>query len=134
MALIGFMNLSQLNGKPLILYILSYTPSCWRFTYGRPYGKIIASCFFTDNLALVSIINSQTSKNPHIMKLLRVLILACLQNNILFQARHIQGCKNVLADCLSRLQVEKFRHLSPNSRSQPEHISQHLLPENFLRT
>ena len=130
MALIGFMVLSQLNGKPLILHILSYTPSCWRFTYGRPYRKIIL--FFTDNFALVSIINCQTSKNPHIMKLLRVLILACLQNNILFQARHSQGCKNVLADSLSRLQVEKFRHLSPNSRSQPEQIPQHLLPQNFF--
>ena len=43
---IAFMVLSQLNGKPLILLILSYTPSRWRFIHGRPYGKIIASCFY----------------------------------------------------------------------------------------
>ena len=117
-------NITYLELYPIVLAVHIWT-SLW---------KNHSILFFTNNLALVSIINSQTSKNPHIMKLLRVLILACLQNNILFQARHIQGCKNVLADCLSRLQVEKFRHLSPNSRSQPEHIPQHLLPENFLRT
>ena len=90
--------------------------------------------FFMDNLALFSIINSQTSRDPHIIKLLRVLILSCMQNNIFFQARHINGSKNVLVDFLSRLQVEKFRQLSPTSRPQPEQIPPRLLPENFLNT
>lgn len=97
-----------------------------------PLWKNHSILFFTDNLALVSIINNQTSKNPQIMGLLRILILACLQNNIVFQAKHISGVKNTLADCLSRLQVEKFRQLSPNSKQQPDQVPQHLLPENFL--
>lgn len=90
--------------------------------------------FHTDNLALVSIINNQTSKDPQIMKLLRVLILACLKNNILFQSRFIEGRRNVLADCLSRLQVRKFRLLSPTSRPNPHQVPQHLIPENILKT
>ena len=90
--------------------------------------------FHTDNLALVSIINNQTSKDPQIMKLLRVLILACLENNILFQGRFIEGRRNVLADCLSRLQVRKFRLLSPTSKPNPHQVPQHLIPENILKT
>ena len=90
--------------------------------------------FHTDNLALVSIINNQTSKDPQIMKLLRVLILACLKNNILFQSRFIEGRRNVLADCLFRLQVRKFRLLSPTSRPNPHQVPQHLIPENILKT
>ena len=82
---------------------------------------------FTDNLALVAIIDQ------HIMKLLRILILSCMQNNILFQGKHIIGSKNTLADCLSRLQVKKFQQLSPTSRPHPGQLPIHLLPENFLR-
>ena len=34
-----------------------------------------------------------------------------LQHNILFQAEHISGCHNRLADAVSRTQVERFRRL-----------------------
>ena len=34
----------------------------------------------------------------------------------------MQGCKNGLADCLIRLQVERLRQLIPSSRPQPEKI------------
>ena len=116
-------NITFLELYPIVLAVHIWAPR-W---------KNHSILFYTDNLALVSIINNQTSKNPHIMKLLRVLILACLQNNILFQGRHIRGCKNVLADCLSRLEVDRFRQLSPGSSPHPEQIPHHLLPGNFLR-
>lgn len=62
---------------------------------------------FSDNAAIVEIINRQTSKHKEIMVLLRDLVLSCLKHNILFQARHIFGFINSRANYLSRFQVAK---------------------------
>jgi hypothetical protein len=58
-----------------------------------------------DNIAVVYIINKQTSKDPTIMILVRRLVLPILKFNILFKASHIAGIKNIAADQLSRLQT-----------------------------
>ena len=65
-------------------------------------------CFYTDNEALVAIINKQTSRDHCVMTLIRKLVLTCLQLNVSFTARHIAGRDNTLADKLSRLQVIEF--------------------------
>lgn len=90
--------------------------------------------FHTDNLALVYILNRQTSKDKDIMKLVRHLVLACLRYNVSFQSSHIIGIKNTEADCLSRQQVEEFKRLRPQSRTTPSPVPPHLLPENFFNT
>ena len=59
--------------------------------------------FVTDNAALVSIINQQTSKHKLVMILIRDLVLTALNYNIIFRARHIPGLNNTRADCLSLL-------------------------------
>ena len=64
---------------------------------------------FTDNAALVDIINKQTSKHPMIMILVRDLVLTSLRHNILFRAYHIPGVDNTRADLISRLQIVHFR-------------------------
>ena len=88
--------------------------------------------FFTDNAALVDIINKATSRDPTVMIFMRRLVLVCLQFNILFRARHVPGVKNVLADSLSRLQVMKFKQLAPvGTHSSPAVIPDHLLPHNW---
>jgi len=78
--------------------------------------------FYTDNLALVDILNKQTSKDRLIMTLLRRLVLSCLQLNLVFQAVHIPGKDNTLADLLSRLQVDKFKRLAPWADSDPVQV------------
>lgn len=70
-------------------------------------------CFFSDNMAVVQVINKQTAKETTIMKLLRKLIVQCLKFNILFVAKHIPGVNNVLSDKLSRLQIVEFHKLAP---------------------
>ena len=69
--------------------------------------------FFSDNQAVVEIINRQTSKDRSVMALLRHFILCTVKYNILFHAKHIAGSLNRESDTLSRLQVEKFRSLAP---------------------
>ena len=67
--------------------------------------------FYTDNAALVVIIDKATSRDVIVMIFVRRLVLACLKYNILFRACHVPGVKNVLADSLSRLQVAKQRNI-----------------------
>ena len=83
--------------------------------------------FFTDNEALVSVINKQSRKDNEVMAMVRHLVLRCLQYNILFRCKHIAGKQNLMADLLSRLQVEEFRKLAPQAQKSPC-----IIPERFL--
>ena len=73
-------------------------------------------------------INNQTSRDPNIMALLRPLVLTCLRFNINFTARHIPGRYNILADKLSRSQVEEFRILAPWAHARPMEVPYHASP------
>ena len=76
-------------------------------------------CFFSDNMAVVHIINKQTSKDPLLMTLLRRLIVECMRCNILFQAKHVPGIENILSDRLSRLQISEFKKIAPQMDRNP---------------
>ena len=92
------------------------------------WGKVMQNrCvrFHCDNLAVVTIINKMTSKDS--MKLVRRFVLSTMQLNIIFFAEHIPGKSNVLADHLSRLQVDKFRHLATHMDRLPVTIPHRLL-------
>ena len=70
--------------------------------------------FYTDNEAIAAIINKQSSRDKKIMWLLRRLVLSCLRYNILFQAQHIPGKLNTLADLLSRQEMVRFARAAPD--------------------
>ena len=89
-------------------------------------GKIVI--LHTDNKALVSILNTKTSKSPRVMILLRLLVLKGLVHNIQFKGQHIIGVQNVKADSLSRLQWNRFRHVFPEADQLPSTV-----PDSFLR-
>lgn len=89
--------------------------------------------FLTDNEALVPIINKQTSKVSCIMFLIRKLVFHCLKQNIEFRATHVQGKHNVLADALSRFQLQKFRTAAPHCDQNPTSLSREILPNNFCK-
>lgn len=93
------------------------------------WGHLMANhkiTFYSDNTTTVFILNKQTSKDPKMMQLVRRLVLATLQHNILFRAEHIEGRLNVVADCLSRFQFQQaFLHcktLSKTPVTVPEHL------------
>ena len=88
--------------------------------------------FFTDNEALVHVINKSTCRDTSLMIFVRKLVLVCLRHNILFKAKHISGFTNTLADALSRLQIERFKKLAPAYMDpMPTAIPSHLLPANW---
>ena len=61
------------------------------------------------------------------MSLVRRLVLACMQYNILIKAVHIPGKTNVLPDLLSRLQIDQFRRMSRNMDQLPTVVPESLL-------
>lgn len=88
--------------------------------------------FFTDNEALVHVINKNRGRDKLLMSFVRRRVLVCLQNNILFRARHVPGIKNDLADPLSRLQIQRFRRLAPaHMQLSPVPIPTVLQPEHW---
>ena len=88
--------------------------------------------FFTNNEALVHVINKQSCKDQHLMFFVRKMVLICLKYNVLFKAKHIPGIHNHLADSLSCLQIRKFLQMAPASMDQsPTDIPHHLQPQNW---
>ena len=90
--------------------------------------------FVTDNAALISIINQQTSKHKLVMILIRDLVLTALNYNIIFRARHIPGLNNTRADCLSRFQIARFKELSPQADELPTIVPEIILPKSWSLT
>ena len=86
--------------------------------------------FFTDNEALVYIINKQSCKDKPLMSFVRKLVSICLQHNIVFKAKQVPGIYNHLADSLSQLQT--FRRFAPAHMDQsPTEIPLYLQPRNW---
>lgn len=84
--------------------------------------------FFTDNEAVVYIINNQTTRDKHLMGCVRDFVLTTLVNNILFKAKHIPGVKNVVPDLLSRSQVDKAKGVAPWLDETKTELHQNWLP------
>ncbi len=64
--------------------------------------------YLSDNDVLVHIINSQTTKEPYMMALVRALVLKSLAHNINFFSTNIPGLQNTNAALLSHVQVAEF--------------------------
>ena len=82
--------------------------------------------FLSDNMAVVETINKQSCKDKTLMKLVRRLVLASLQYNVIFRAKHIPGKSNIIADLLSRLQFQKARTTAPWLAASKTKIPTHL--------
>ena len=88
--------------------------------------------FHSDNIAVVSIINKFSSKDPHVMTLLRTLVLDCLRYNIYIRAEHVPGVLNITSDMLSRSQVHQAKRHNPRLQDNPELIPPRLLLHKLL--
>ena len=76
---------------------------------------------------------SRTSKNPHLMHLLRCLFFIEAEYQFTLSVAHIAGVANDLADDLSRDQLSSFHSKVPHARRQPAPIPP-ALPELLWET
>ena len=116
----------NLNIAILELYPIVAATIAWAYKFQNR-----SILFFTDNMAVVEVINNKTSKDTKILYLLRKLVWTCLNNNIMFKAKHIPGKNNVSADLLSRLQVEEFLRVNPSAYPHPNQLPEDFLPRNL---
>ena len=84
--------------------------------------------FLTDNQAVVEVINKQSAKNCHLMRLLRRLVVTALKFNVYFKAKHIPGKTNVVADKLSRFQEAAARQMAQWLQLRPTGIPAPIFP------
>ncbi|XP_069592246.1 uncharacterized protein [Ranitomeya imitator] len=82
--------------------------------------------FHCDNLSVVSVINSLSSSSPPVIRLVRELVLRCLELNSWISAVHVPGVQNNIADALSRFQWDRFRELAPDSEPTGAGCPSHL--------
>lgn len=70
-------------------------------------------CFHGDNLGVVKVINKVSASSLLVVRLIKHLVLRCLQLNIFIYAVHLPGVENVIAEARSRFQWDKFWELVP---------------------
>jgi hypothetical protein len=87
--------------------------------------------FYTDNQAIVYILNKQSSKCNTIMSILRPLVLLLLHNNIILKAAHIPGIDNTLCDFISRQKATPQLLNQYGMSPTPTPIPPHLKPGAF---
>ena len=75
--------------------------------------------FRSDNDAVVHILNTRTSRVPCLMRLLCSLSFSAARHSFSFSSQHVPGVYNQLADALSRLNWQEFRHLAPDTQPLP---------------
>ena len=78
--------------------------------------------FYTDNENICNLWKSLAPKDLGLMRLLRHLYFRAFKNNCNVLLTHIPGKYNIQADLLSRLQVDKFKQISPAAEITPTPI------------
>ena len=117
----------QFNISVLELYPILVSVHVWAHLLKN--HTIIFHC---DNMAVVHILNSRTAKDPHLLALLRHLVLLSLKYNINFRANHIPGLTNSIADKLSRFQAVPLQSPHLQLDPSPTPLPPHLIPDNFI--
>lgn len=71
--------------------------------------------FHSDNKGVAYAINCLSSKSLPVLAVLRCIVLKCLELNLWIKVKYIPGYTNVIADSLSRFQIDRFRALVPEA-------------------
>ena len=79
-------------------------------------SKVLARC---DNMAVVEILKTCTSKNPSIMHLLCCLHFFTAKWDIRLEVEHIPGLANTVADAILRNFMQVFRREAPQANTTP---------------
>ena len=79
---------------------------------------------FTDSSVAKDIWKKGTCKDKQSMKVVRAMFMFAAKRNLNILLQHVPGKNNILADHLSRLQVQQFRQKHPSAEPSPTTVSQ----------
>ena len=71
--------------------------------------------FCSNNMAVVSVLRSGTTKDPNMKVLFHHLSLVAAQHSFAFTAYHTLGRDNSITDALSRFDFQRFHYLAPHA-------------------
>ena len=94
--------------------------------WGRQWRGQQVTCH-CDNMAVVAVLSSRTSKHDHLMHLARCLFFIEARFNFELRCMHVAGIKNDLADDLSRNNLSSFRSKVAMADEHPTPIPYPLL-------
>ena len=99
--------------EPSIQYLELYALTAAFLAWGHCFSnkRII---IFTDNNAVVSMVNKTSSSCKNCMVLIRLIVLHSLIHNVRMFARFVSTKQNGITDALSRLQETHFQRLMAN--------------------
>ena len=83
--------------------------------------------FRSDKEAVVHILNTQTSRLPCLMHLLRSLLFSAAHHSFSFSSQQVPVINNQLADALSRFNWQEFWHLAPDAQPRSTVVPPDLL-------
>ena len=99
------------------LYAIIMAVHTWGSLWQRK--RILFHC---DNQAVVDIWESGCTRASKTMALVRLLYFAAARYNINVCIVHIDGANNVIADCLSRFKLDRFKQLAPLANPAADNI------------
>ncbi|MCP3932293.1 MAG: hypothetical protein GY705_24740 [Bacteroidetes bacterium] len=108
--------------------IKELTPIFLSFILWIKYFENSKICFLVDNQSVMYVLRAKTSKDPILMGMIRKMVALSMIHNVMFSAVHIPGKHNVIADLLSRFQVEKAQKWAPWLDKEPTTFPKKLLP------
>ena len=103
----------QLQWPPTWLSVNIATKSLSQWSRRPPFGAGLHVCLHVNNLAMVSILNKRSAKDPLLSHLLQCLFFFSAFYNFHFSAKHIPGISNTAANALSCDNIHFFSLLVP---------------------
>ena len=119
----GFIEAEDPSIAYLELYALTATVLSWIYRFANRHVVL-----FCDNQSVVQMINTSSSACSNCMKLMRILVLKCLKENVRVFTRYIRSKDNKASNFLSRLKIAEFLRLSNNWDDLPTETPVELQP------
>ena len=116
-----------LKEKPTIEYLELYALVAGVLRWGHRF-KNRRVRLFCDNMGVVHMVNNNSAHGKNCMILIRTLVLESLKQNVRIFAKYINTKANGIPDSLSRLDLDRFRKLSPHMEDNPVQIPNEIWP------
>ena len=94
--------------------VLELIPIVWLPVIGENSGQASESFSSDHTSAAMQALQKYTSRNPHLLKLLRHMAYFAIKFNFNFSAVHVEGKLNQKAEALPRFRFQVFRELCPS--------------------
>ena len=110
----------------LELYGLTLALTTWKSKPQLHHSRIAIFC---DNQSVIQMVNQLTSTCPQCMKMIRLIALFSIENNVKIEVKFVASKLNGLADSISRMNMKRFWQLAkPETHPYPTRLPGGITP------